>query len=96
MSRKDYRALEKACVEAYLRHSACVILALPYLAKLPDDFPPTAVVRKEGLVNYVRVRVTYLLKWLNDRGYSDITTESIRVAHMTFTHRNKELLNGLQ
>lgn len=85
VSEKDYTLLEKACVEAYLSGQSHVIMALSHLTKLADDFPNTTKVKKEGKTVYVKVRANLLLKWLNDKGHSQITAEDIRVAQIRLT-----------
>ena len=90
-SKADYKKLEKACIVAYLTQQSHVILALSYLTKLPDDFPPTVMVEKEGLHDYVKVKAPKLLRWLNDKGHSEVTAESLRIALFHFALRSKEL-----
>lgn len=96
MTDKHYRQLEKACIEAYLLGHTHVILALSYIIKLPDDFPPAHTVSKEGKVWKVKVKVkggNGLLKWLNDHGYSTVTASHIQMAGESFTRRLQGLLS---
>ena len=92
MSEKEYALLEKACVQAFLLGHSHVILALSHLTKLSDDFPNTTTVRREGKINYVKVRANRLLKWLNEKGHSQFTSEDIRVAQIRFTSMKEKIL----
>lgn len=97
MSRKDYNALEAACVRAYLERSYRVTLIVSYMTKFPEDFPralPNTRVQ-DGVVDYITVSARSLLQWLNRHGHSTITAESIRQSLVDFTIKTKGLIDEL-
>jgi hypothetical protein len=70
-----------ACVEAIVRGSADVLARFPYTLKFPKDFPKGILeVKYEDGTNVHRIKAKKLLAWLNARGYTDITTDSLRGA----------------
>jgi hypothetical protein len=68
---------------------------LPYTFKLPKDFPPRMIVKKEGYVNTHRIRASWLLEWLYEKGHSSINMEALRRAQISFT-RTMGRLEGLE
>jgi hypothetical protein len=96
MRRKDYVKLEKACLDAYLLGANNVIVAFPYVTKFPEDFPHKRFVRSEGRIYYYRISAPVLLKWLHEKGYTDLTGAKIGWAIQSFNQQMKELLSELQ
>lgn len=96
MLRRDYRKLEKACLDAYLLGSNNVIVAFPYVTKFPEDFPHKRLVRSEGRIDYYRISTPVLLKWLNEKGYTELTGAKIGWMIQQFNKETKELLSELQ
>ena len=96
MSRRDYRKLEKACLDAYLLNQNNVIVAFPYVTKFPEDFPHKRFVRTEGKLHLYRINAKVLLKWLQVKGYTEMTGANIGLAIQRFNQEMKELLLELQ
>lgn len=95
MSRKDYVKLEKACLDAYLLGANNVIVAFPYVAKFPKDFPHKRLVKSEGLLYYYRISTPVLLRWLHEKGYTELTGAKIGCMIQQFNKETKELMDGL-
>lgn len=98
LSQKHYTQLERACVQAYLTGQTYVTIRVPYVVEFPEDFPKRLKrVKVPGTkVDEITLSAKGLLRWLNKRGYSSITSEDIRIMLITFTIQNKELLNELE
>lgn len=96
VSLKDYKAMERACIEAYARKDLSVTLALSHLTKMPADFPRKELLRQEGRTDYYRVNARSLLKWLNRNGYSDITPVKMRYTLLNFYKQTKDIFNELE
>jgi hypothetical protein len=80
-TRADYERMVSACVEAIVRGSADVLARFPYTLRFPKDFPRGILeVKYEDGTNVHRIKARKLLAWLNARGYTDITTDSLRGA----------------
>lgn len=96
LSRKDYKAMERACVEAYFSKQMSVIIAASHLTKFPKGFPNKNLVRQEGRVDYWRVNARSLLKWLNRTGKSDITPIQMRYTLLSFNVTTRDIFNELE
>jgi hypothetical protein len=77
--------LVRGAVEALISGSTDVLVAFPYVFKFPKDFPKGVLVEKTPTANIRRVKAKKLLDWLRQRGYTDITTDALRAAQISFT-----------
>lgn len=76
----DYTRLVNAAVEAIIAGESDVLIAFAYVLKYPADFPKGVLVEKVDDKNIRRVKAKKLLAWLNAKGHTDITTDSLRGA----------------
>lgn len=83
--RADYEKLVRGAVQALLGGSESVLVAFPYVFKFPKDFPKGILVEKTLTTNVRKLKAAKLLKWLGDKGHTDITMETLRVAQIRFT-----------
>lgn len=84
-TKHDMRKLEIACVQAIINDQKYVVLVCSYITRFPSDFPRATIELSNGLVDHRRVNARQCLQWLNDKGYSSITLEDLRVMKMKFT-----------
>lgn len=81
----DYERLVSACLEAVIGGSTDVLVAFPYTLKFPEDFPRGILMeRTDDGSNIHRIKAKKLLKWLNTKGYTDVTMESLRGQVISF------------
>jgi hypothetical protein len=92
----DYSKFEKACLDAYLLGQTHVIVAVPYVAKFPKNFPQRRFMKAEGTTYFYKINASRLLKWLYDKGYTELTGQKIGWAIQSYNQQMKELLDELQ
>jgi hypothetical protein len=85
MTEDDWAVLEQACVQAVLDGHTTVVLALPYTARLPDDWPQGRVQKSDGHVDFIAYNASRVLKWMLKHGYTEITMEQLRRQQIAFT-----------
>ena len=74
-----------AAVEAIVTGSTDVLVTFPYTLKIPKDFPRGVLEEKtEDGGNVHRIKARKLLKWLNDRGHTEISAEMLRGEIISF------------
>lgn len=78
--KKDYLVLVNAALEAIISGEDDVLIAFAYVLKYPADFPKGVLVEKVDDKNIRRVKAKKLLAWLNAKGHTDITMDSLRGA----------------
>lgn len=81
----DYQKLVRGAVEALISGSTDVLISFPYVFKFPEDFPKGILVEQTETTNVRRIKAKKLLAWLRERGHTDITTEALRAAQISFT-----------
>lgn len=87
----DYTKLLAAVLRVLIDESIDFEVAFNYTLKFPADFPKGLLLRREGLVNVRKLRADRVLRWLNSKGHTDITIETIRRAKISFTAFEKRL-----
>ena len=91
---KDYEKLVAACLTALISGEKDVNIAFSAWIRFPKDFPK-GVLSSGGTVQVRRIKALKLLAWLRERGYTDVTSEHIRVQQIQFTMFEKEIANGI-
>jgi hypothetical protein len=86
----DIQKLLLAAIEAVLKGEKDIILGTHYLTKFADDFPIGVFLKKEGELDYRRVKANRLMRWLNSNGHTPLTMEHLRVGQIVVTLKEKE------
>lgn len=92
---RDYEKLVTACLTALLSGEKDVNIAFSTWIRFPKDFPKGVLSSGSGDVQVRRIKALKLLAWLRERGYTDVTSEHIRVQRIQFTMFEKEIANGI-
>lgn len=90
-SRVHIAELVRVTVSALLQGQQHITLKTHRITKFEKGFPKGICIERDGDFNVYHVRALKLLEWLNKKGYTDITAETIRVARIKFTQREQEL-----
>lgn len=92
---RDYEKLVAACLTSLLSGEKDVNIAFSAWMRFPRDFPKGVMSSSDGAIQVRRIKALKLLAWLRERGYTDITSEHIRVQQIQFTTFEKEIVNGI-
>lgn len=77
-TREDIERLVKGVLEAIIRNQGYIQLKTSYLFKWPDGMPQGKLLRKEGRDDIRVIAADKLLEWLNEKGHTSVTLDTIR------------------
>lgn len=92
---KDYEKLVAACLTVLLSGEKDVNIAFSTWIRFPKSFPKGVLSSSCDGVQVRRIKAIKLLAWLRERGYTDVTSEHVRVQQIQFTVFEKEITSGI-
>lgn len=93
---EEYKALEKACVQAIVGDLAHVVVEVPCVFKFPKDFPRRKLLTRTRTHLRIQLNAAKTLAWLNQRGHAEVTMADITAAKIRFTLMKGALLDSLE